>query len=61
MKKIESGTVSKDGDDNAGSKRHCGLSMKETLMGMSGDFEIAVVEGATMVRVGSLFSEEEIS
>ncbi len=34
--------------------RQCGLSMRELSMGMSGDFEIAVEEGATMVRVGSL-------
>jgi pyridoxal phosphate enzyme (YggS family) len=29
------------------------VSMKELSMGMSGDFEVAVEEGATMVRVGS--------
>jgi len=29
------------------------VSMKDLSMGMSGDFEIAVEEGATMVRVGS--------
>ena len=29
-------------------------SMKELSMGMSGDFEAAIEEGATMVRVGSL-------
>ena len=30
-----------------------GVSMKELSMGMSGDFEVAVAEGATLVRVGS--------
>ena len=29
------------------------ISMKELSMGMSGDFPIAIAEGATMVRVGS--------
>ena len=30
-----------------------GFTMKELSMGMSGDFEIAIEEGATMVRVGT--------
>lgn len=30
-----------------------GVSMKELSMGMSGDFEIAIEEGATIVRVGT--------
>lgn len=30
-----------------------GVSMKELSMGMSGDFEVAIEEGATLVRVGS--------
>jgi PLP dependent protein len=30
-----------------------GVSMQELSMGMSGDYEVAVEEGATMVRVGS--------
>lgn len=30
-----------------------GISMEELSMGMSGDFEVAIEEGATMVRVGS--------
>jgi pyridoxal phosphate enzyme (YggS family) len=35
-----------------------GVSMNELSMGMSGDFEIAVEEGATMVRVGTaIFGE----
>jgi pyridoxal phosphate enzyme (YggS family) len=35
-----------------------GTSMKELSMGMSGDFETAVEEGATIVRVGSLIFGE---
>lgn len=31
-----------------------GMSLPELSMGMSGDFELAIDEGATMVRVGSL-------
>ena len=35
-----------------------GLQMTELSMGMSGDFEVAIEEGATMVRVGTaLFGE----
>ena len=34
-----------------------GASLAELSMGMSGDFEIAVEEGATMVRVGSALFE----
>ncbi len=35
-----------------------GVSMKELSMGMSGDFEAAIEEGATMVRVGTaIFGE----
>lgn len=35
-----------------------GIEMKELSMGMSNDFEVAVEEGATMVRVGSaIFGE----
>jgi len=30
-----------------------GLSMRELSMGMSGDFEVAIEEGATLVRVGT--------
>jgi len=29
------------------------VSMRELSMGMSGDFEVAVEEGSTMVRVGT--------
>ena len=31
-----------------------GVTMQHLSMGMSGDFEWAVAEGATMVRVGSV-------
>lgn len=34
-------------------ERHLGITLPELSMGMSHDFEIAVAEGATMVRVGS--------
>jgi uncharacterized pyridoxal phosphate-containing UPF0001 family protein len=35
-----------------------GVVMEELSMGMSGDFEVAVEEGATLVRVGSaIFGE----
>lgn len=30
-----------------------GVSMKELSMGMSGDFEVAIEEGATLVRIGT--------
>ena len=34
--------------------------LKELSMGMSGDFEVAVEEGATMVRVGTaIFGERD--
>jgi len=37
-----------------------GVEMGELSMGMSGDFEVAIAEGATLVRVGSaLFGERE--
>ena len=37
-----------------------GVSMRELSMGMSGDFEVAVEEGATLVRVGTaIFGERE--
>ena len=35
-----------------------GVGMKELSMGMSGDFEVAIEEGATLVRIGtSIFGE----
>lgn len=38
-----------------------GVSMKELSMGMSGDFQVAIEEGATMVRIGSaIFGERQI-
>lgn len=37
-----------------------GVEMRELSMGMSGDFEVAIGEGATLVRVGSaLFGERD--
>jgi hypothetical protein len=36
------------------------VEMKELSMGMSGDFEVAIAEGATLVRVGSaIFGERQ--
>jgi len=37
-----------------------GVSMAELSMGMSGDFEVAVEEGATLVRVGTAIFGERI-
>jgi uncharacterized pyridoxal phosphate-containing UPF0001 family protein len=35
-----------------------GVEMKEISMGMSGDYEVAIEEGATLVRVGTaIFGE----
>jgi uncharacterized pyridoxal phosphate-containing UPF0001 family protein len=34
-------------------KIHFGESFNEISMGMSGDWEIAVEEGSTLVRIGS--------
>ena len=37
-----------------------GVEMKELSMGMTGDFEVAIEEGATMVRVGTaIFGERQ--
>jgi pyridoxal phosphate enzyme (YggS family) len=42
------------------SRRHPRLDLRELSMGMSGDFEIAIEEGSTLVRVGSaLFGARE--
>jgi len=38
-----------------------GLSFDELSMGMSGDFEVAIEEGATVVRVGqSIFGARDL-
>jgi uncharacterized pyridoxal phosphate-containing UPF0001 family protein len=34
------------------------IQLKELSMGMSGDFEAAIAEGATMVRIGSLLFQD---
>jgi hypothetical protein len=34
-----------------------GVTLEELSMGMSGDYEIAIEEGATIVRVGSALFE----
>ena len=38
-------------------KRETGLPLVELSMGMSNDFETAIEEGATLVRVGSALFE----
>lgn len=38
----------------AGVLREAGLDARELSMGMSGDYEVAVEEGATMVRLGTI-------
>lgn len=40
--------------------REFGLGMTELSMGMSGDFEVAIEEGATMIRVGTALFGERI-
>ncbi|MBI5212158.1 MAG: YggS family pyridoxal phosphate-dependent enzyme [Nitrospirae bacterium] len=38
----------------------CGFKLPELSMGMSGDFEVAIEEGATMVRIGTaIFGERK--
>ena len=38
------------------------VDMNELSMGMTGDFEVAIEEGATMVRVGTgIFGERDYS
>ena len=36
------------------------VEMTELSMGMSGDFEVAIAEGATLVRVGSAIFGERV-
>jgi uncharacterized pyridoxal phosphate-containing UPF0001 family protein len=33
------------------------VSLRELSMGMSGDYDLAIAEGATLVRIGSAFFE----
>jgi PLP dependent protein len=43
-------------------RKHSGLDLRELSMGMSGDFEIAIEEGSTLVRIGTaLFGPRERS
>lgn len=39
-------------------RERTGLELKELSMGMSGDFELAILEGASIVRIGSLIFGE---
>jgi len=42
-------------------ERRLGRPLPELSMGMSGDFEVAIEEGATMVRIGSaLFGDRPV-
>lgn len=43
----------KEASEGLKSIQHDRIIMKELSMGMSGDYEIAIEEGATMIRVGS--------
>jgi PLP dependent protein len=43
--------------DELAAEAPAGVSLDELSMGMSGDFEAAILEGATMVRVGSALLE----
>jgi pyridoxal phosphate enzyme (YggS family) len=43
--------------DELAAQAPAGVSLNELSMGMSGDFEAAIVEGATMVRIGSSLFE----
>lgn len=43
--------------DMVGSECPPGTTLRELSMGMSNDFEVAIREGATMVRIGSLLFE----
>ncbi|MDD2501904.1 MAG: YggS family pyridoxal phosphate-dependent enzyme, partial [Geobacter sp.] len=44
--------------DRIRSEQVPGVVMEELSMGMSGDFEVAIEEGATLVRVGTaIFGE----
>ena len=38
-------------------RQRTGLELPQLSMGMSGDFEIAIEEGATMIRPGSVLFE----
>jgi hypothetical protein len=39
-----------------------GINLTELSMGMTGDFEIAIDEGATMLRIGSaIFGQQDYS
>ena len=40
--------------------RDLGMGMTELSMGMSADFEVAIEEGATMVRVGTAIFGERL-
>jgi pyridoxal phosphate enzyme (YggS family) len=41
-------------------ERECGLPLRQLSMGMSGDFPVAIEEGATLVRVGTAIFGERV-
>jgi len=43
--------------DELASRFNGNVKLKELSMGMSNDFEVAIEEGATMVRIGSAIFE----
>jgi uncharacterized pyridoxal phosphate-containing UPF0001 family protein len=44
--------------DDIQQRRLPGVDLRELSMGMTGDFEVAIAEGATLVRIGTaLFGE----
>jgi uncharacterized pyridoxal phosphate-containing UPF0001 family protein len=44
--------------ESISAQRIAGVEMRELSMGMSGDFETAIQEGATLVRIGTaIFGE----
>ena len=44
--------------DELNRKAPHGIALRDLSMGMSGDFEVAIQEGATFVRVGSLLWQD---
>ena len=43
-------------------KRYTSLDLSELSMGMSGDYELAIEEGSTLVRVGTaIFGQRDYS
>ena len=45
---------------NENARSRISLALPVLSMGMSGDFELAVLEGSTMVRIGTLLFGERV-